>query len=152
MTKIASDVMTPDPVCCTLRTSLDEVARLMVQHDCGQIPVLDESDRPIGVITDRDIVCRVVAKGQNPSAQTAELCMSHPVFTVRAEASLDDVVATVQRHQIRRVPVVDEGGACAGIISQADIARAIREGDVAHLLREVSREGSAEPRLARDPA
>ena len=55
MTKLARDVMTPDPARCSVTATLDEVARLMVQHDCGEIPIVDGTDRPVGVITDRDI-------------------------------------------------------------------------------------------------
>ena len=72
MTKLARDVMTPRPACCTPQTTLDEVAKLMAQNDCGESPVVDRGDQLIGVITDRDIVCRVVADGKNPIAHTAE--------------------------------------------------------------------------------
>lgn len=140
MTKVARDLMTPDPACCTPNTKLDEVAKLMVQNDCGEIPVIDESDRVIGVVTDRDIVCRVVAEGKNPVAYTAETCMSDPVITVEADAPLDAVLATMEKHRIRRVPVVDAQGRCAGIISQADVAWAEETSEVAKLVREVSRD------------
>ena len=136
--KLARDVMTSDPACCTVDTMLDEVARLMIQHDCGEIPVIDRSEHPVGVVTDRDIVCRVVAEGKNPMGYTAETCMSTPVVTVRTDTTLDDVVSTMERHKIRRVPVVDERGVCAGIISQADVARTSQQ-EVAHLVSAVSR-------------
>jgi CBS domain-containing protein len=144
MGQLARDVMTPDPACCTPDTTLDQVAKMMIQNDCGEIPVIDTADQPIGVITDRDIVCRVVAEGKNPMGYTAESCMSQPVITVRADAPLEDVVSTMEKHQIRRVPVVDEQGCCAGIISQADVAWAGREHDVAELVREVSRDTGRE--------
>jgi CBS domain-containing protein len=142
MAKLARDVMTPEPVCCTPNTTLDEVAKLMAHNDCGEIPVIDTADQPIGVITDRDIVCRVVAEGKNPSAYTVEHYMSQPVITVRADTPLDEVVATMEKHQIRRVPVVDDRGCCAGIIAQADLAWTENEHEVAELVREVSRESS----------
>lgn len=132
--------MTADPARCTAHMTLDQVARLMVQHNCGEIPVVDVADKPIGVVTDRDIVCRIVAEGKNPLGHTAEECMTRPVVTVREDALMEDVVVTMERHQIRRVPVVDELGCCAGIIAQADVARAAREHDVAELVREVSRD------------
>src|ERR1700704_1232188 len=122
MTKTARDVMTPDPACCTPHTTLDEVAKLMAQNDCGEIPVVDSGDQIVGVITDRDIVCRVVAEGKNPMGYTVETCMSQPVVTVPSDAPLEEVISTMEKHQIRRVPVVDERGSCAGIVSQADIA------------------------------
>jgi CBS domain-containing protein len=139
MAKRARDVMTPDPVCCSPGTTLDQVAQLMAANNCGEIPVLDTADRPVGVITDRDIVCRVVAEGKNPMAHTVESSMTSSVITVRAEASIDEVIATMEEHQIRRVPVVDDSGCCTGIISQADIA-AIEPPKIAgELLWELSR-------------
>jgi CBS domain-containing protein len=136
MAKLARDVMTPDPACCTVTTTLDQVARLMVQNDCGEIPVIDTADHPIGVITE----------GKNPVAHTAEEYMSQPVVTVRAAAPLDEVVSTMEKHQIRRVPVTDEQGCCAGIISQADVAWEGSEHDVSELVREVSRQTGQESR------
>jgi CBS domain-containing protein len=138
--------MTADPVCCAPDTALDRIAKLMKEHDCGEIPVVDGSRHPIGVITDRDIVSRVVAEGRNPGDHTAQEYMSQPVVTVRADASLHDVVTTMERHQIRRVPVVDDRGCCAGIIAQADIARQGVERDVADLVREVSKDPNREAR------
>ena len=146
MNRIARDVMTADPACCTPGTTLDQVARMMVQNDCGEIPVIDLNDRPIGVVTDRDIVCRVVADGKNPMAHTVETCMTQPVVTVRADDTLDDVVATMEKHQIRRVPVVDERGCCSGIIAQADLASVEPLAEVGELVREVSRHPARSPR------
>jgi CBS domain-containing protein len=140
MNTLARDVMTTDPACCTANTTLDRVAQLMVSNDCGEIPVVDGAGRPIGVITDRDIVCRVVAEGRNPVAHTATEYMSQPVVTVRVDAPLDEVVSRMEEHQIRRVPVLDEQGRCAGIIAQADIATGGHPQEVAELVREVSRE------------
>jgi CBS domain-containing protein len=142
MASLARDVMTPDPACCSPQTTLDEVAKLMVANDCGEIPIVNSSNQPIGVVTDRDIVSRVVAKGKNPVAHTAESCMSQPVITVPADATLDEVVSTMEKHQIRRVPVIDGDGCCAGIVAQADIARAGKPPEVGHLVREVSREAA----------
>ena len=140
MTKYARDVMTPDPAVCTPNMTLDQVARLMVQNDCGEIPVIDRNDCPVGVVTDRDIVCRVVAEGRNPMAHTVEPYMSQPVVTVSADTPIHEVVSTMEKHQIRRVPVVDERGCCTGIISQADIAWTEQPREVAELVREVSRD------------
>jgi CBS domain-containing protein len=146
MAKLARDVMTVNPACCTPETTLNKVAKLMVQHDCGEIPVVDSTQRVVGVVTDRDMVCRVVAQDKNPSDYTAETCMTNPVVTVAEDAPLSDVLSTMERHQVRRVPVVDERGCCAGMISQADIAWEGKERDVAKLVREVSRETAAPAR------
>jgi len=146
MAKVARDLMTKNPVCCAPDTTLDQVATLMAQNDCGQIPVVDASGRLIGVVTDRDIVCRVVAQGKNPVTCAAETCMSQPVVTVGADASFDDVLSTMEKHQIRRVPVVDERGRCVGIIAQADVARVGPEREVGELVRDVSLDTGQESR------
>ena len=140
MQTVARDFMTVDPACCRPHTTLDQVAKMMVQNDCGEIPVLDVRDRPIGVVTDRDIVCRVVAEGKNPMAYPAEICMSESIATVQADAPIEEVVGMMESRQVRRVPVVDESGCCIGIISQADVASVARTRQVAGLVREVSRE------------
>jgi CBS domain-containing protein len=119
---LAREVMKPDPPRCTIHATLDEVAGLMVEHDCGAILVVDAADRPAGIITDRDIVRRVVAKGKNPLAYVAATCMSRPVVKVRGDVSLDQVLALMTRHQIGRIVVVDGAGSCAGMVSHADIA------------------------------
>jgi CBS domain-containing protein len=140
MARLARDIMTPNPVCCGPTTTLDEVAKMMLQHDCGEIPIVDASDFLIGVITDRDIVCRTVAHGKNPVGCTVESCMSSPVVTVQEDDPLDEIVSMMERHQIRRVPVVSDGGVCAGIIAQADVARIAPKREIAELVREVSQQ------------
>ena len=139
MPRVARDVMTADPAFCRPDTPLDEVAKLMVRYDCGEIPIIDLAERPVGVVTDRDIVCRVVAEGKNPMAYPAESCMSQPAITVPVDAPLESVVATMEQRQIRRVPVVNDEGRCVGIISQADVASAGTTHEVGELVREVSR-------------
>jgi CBS domain-containing protein len=140
MQTLARDFMSPDPACCRPHTPLDLVAKMMVQYDCGEIPVLDATDRPVGVVTDRDIVCRMIAEGRNPIAYTAETCMSEFVVTVRVDTRIEEVVSTMEQHHVRRVPVVDDCGQCIGIISQADVASVGRTGQVAELVRELSRD------------
>lgn len=139
MSKLAKDIMTAAPQCCSRETTLNEVANLMVEADCGEIPVTDGS-RLVGVITDRDIVCRVVAKGKNPSAVTAGECMTEPVVTVTEDATLEEVLSVMESKQIRRVPVVDGTGSCCGIISQADVALTARESETGEMVREVSKD------------
>jgi CBS domain-containing protein len=140
MSKLAREIMTPAPQCCSGNTTLNEVANLMVEADCGEIPVTDAANRLIGVVTDRDIVCRVVAKGKNPSTVTAAECMSEPVVVVTEDTSLEDVMAVMEENQIRRVPVVDASGCCCGIISQADVALSAGENQTGELVREVSKD------------
>jgi CBS domain-containing protein len=135
------DIMTRDPACCTPDTNLQEVARLMVEHDCGGIPVVDDrqSMKPMGIVTDRDICCRTVAEGKNPLEMTAGDCMSSPCVTVTPEMSVEDCCQVMEENKIRRVPVVDERDACCGIVAQADIARHATEQETAEVVKEVSR-------------
>lgn len=114
------EVMTKSPVCCPPDLSLKDVARLMVDFDCGEIPVVDvDAKRPVGVITDRDIACRIVAQGRDPLGLAAKDCMSAPVVTVTPDTPVEECCRTMEEHQIRRIPVIDEGGSCCGIVSQA---------------------------------
>jgi CBS domain-containing protein len=134
------DIMTPEPACCTPDTTLQRVAEMMVENDCGEIPVVESaaSMKPVGVVTDRDITCRTVAKGLNPLTLTAADCMTTPAVTVRPDTSLDECCRVLEEKQIRRVPVVDAAGACCGIVALADIAKNARKGETGEVVREVS--------------
>ena len=134
------DLMTPDPACCTSDTSLPEVARLMVTNDCGEIPIVENNATkiPIGVVTDRDIVCLVVANDQNPLDMTSGACMSKPVVTVTPDMSLEECCRLMEEKLVRRLPVVDDSGACVGIISVADIALHTDKHFAGHIVRKVS--------------
>lgn len=136
-------VMTANPACCTQGTTLQEAARLMVENDCGQIPVLDGARHPIGVITDRDIAVRGVAQGCDPSTMTVGECMSSPVATVQEDRSLADCCALMEQNKIRRVVVVDGRGGISGIVAQADIALAGKDQKTAEMVKEVSEPGKA---------
>jgi CBS domain-containing protein len=137
--------MTRDPICCTRGTRLQEVARMMVEHDCGAIPVVEsrQNKRPVGVITDRDITCRTVAMGKNPLEMTARDCMTASAVTVAPETDLEECGHLMERHQIRRMLVVDGGGYCCGIVAQADIAERAPEALAAEVVREVSHHAAA---------
>ncbi len=139
------DVMTPDPACCTADTGLQEVARLMVDNDCGEIPVVDsqETKQPIGVITDRDIVVRSVANGTNPLDLTAADCMTKPCVSVTPNMSIEECGNILEANKIRRVPVVDESGSCCGIVAVADIALRAGERVTREVVKEVSEPGAS---------
>src|SRR5687767_9288170 len=118
------DVMTPDPACCVADTTLQEVAKMMIDHDCGEIPVVEnrETKIPIGVITDRDIVCRTVGRGLNALDLTVGDYMSTPCITVTPDMSVDECSNVMEENKVRRVPVVGSDGSCCGIVALADIA------------------------------
>src|SRR5713226_1994262 len=139
------EIMTASPACCTPETSLREVAAMFVDHDCGAIPVVDNVDtrRPIGIVTDRDIACRAVAKGLNALELTARDCMSSPSVTVSEDASLDEAIKLMEDNKVRRLPVVDERGRCIGVVTQADIALSAGKGKTAEVVREISQRASS---------
>jgi CBS domain-containing protein len=134
------DIMTANPACCTAGSSLEEAARLMIDHDCGEIPVVDDLSTcmPVGVITDRDITCRTVGKGLNPLDMTVGDCMSTPLISVMPDDTLEKCMQVLEENQIRRVPVVDDGGKCVGIVALADIAMNAPKKESAEVLKEVS--------------
>jgi CBS domain-containing protein len=133
--------MTKDPACCTADTPLQEVAQMMVEHDCGCVPVVDgeDSKMPVGMITDRDITTRVVAKGQNPLEMTAGDAMTSTVVSVTPETSVEECCNVMEQSQIRRVAVVDKNGACCGIVAQADVATNAAARQTAEVVQEVSK-------------
>jgi CBS domain-containing protein len=139
------EVMTREPACCTPDTGLREVAQMMVEHDCGQIPIVQSAADPkvLGVVTDRDIVSRLVAQGRNPLDLQAGTCMSQPVVTVRTDQSVEDCIRVMEAHRIRRVPVVDEAGLMRGIVSQADIAQHASRASTGELVNKLSQDGDA---------
>ena len=134
------EIMTRDPACCTPDCTLEEAARLMIEHDCGEIPVVEslENNRPLGVITDRDITCRSVGKGLNPLEMRVSECMSSPIISVSPDADMYDCYRLMEENQIRRLPVVDESGSCVGIVALADIAKKASKSDTGEIVKDVS--------------
>jgi CBS domain-containing protein len=136
-----TEIMTKNPVTCEPRTPLSEVAKMMCDNDCGEIPVVADrrSLRPVGVVTDRDIACRVVGKGRNALELTAGDCMSGPCVVASQDSDVDECARMLEQKRIRRVPVVDGDGRCVGIVSQADLALRADAGLAGEVVREVSR-------------
>lgn len=135
------DVMTKQPSCCTPDASLEAVARMMIDCDCGAIPVVTDlyGRMPIGIITDRDIVVRAVAAGLDPCGMSARDCMTVPAFTVTEDSSVDECIELLEERQIRRAIVVDQVGRCTGIVAQADIAQHTSKRRTGELLQHVSK-------------
>ena len=135
------DIMTPSPACAAPGDSLESIARLMVVHDCGSIPVCegDGAKRVVGLVTDRDIVVRAVAAGRNPVEMRASDVMSHPVASVEPDADLSAALHAMEENQVRRIPVVDGMGALVGVLSQADVARNAPAAQSGELVQEVSK-------------
>lgn len=133
-------IMTRNPVCCNPETKLEQVAAMMVQNDCGEIPVVEsqQGKKLIGVITDRDIVIRSVARGINPLELCAEDCMTSNPVSVKRDMDIQEVIRLMEDQQIRRVPVLDDNDDVCGMVSQADIATGVGEKAAGEVVRNVS--------------
>ena len=137
---IVQSIMTENPACCTTKTPLSDVAKMMLDFDCGEIPVVDDngSRKPLGVVTDRDIATRAVAKGYNTQDLVASDCMTTPCVTVTSGTSVKAACELMEISQIRRLPVVDANGDICGIVSLADVARSATPIVTAEVVKEVS--------------
>lgn len=142
-------VMSSDVSCCQRETSLQEVARLMIECDCGEIPVCDEDRRVVGVVTDRDIACRTVAKGRNPLELRAADCMTAPAIVVSQDASLEEACALLEDNQVRRLPVVDDAERCIGMITIADVSRFAPRRTTAKVVERISEPSTTASATAR---
>jgi CBS domain-containing protein len=134
-------IMTKNPSCCTSDSTLQEVAHMMEMYDCGCIPVVEDhqTKRPIGTITDRDIVIRTFSANKNPLEMKASDIMTKDIVTVTPETDISQCLNLMEEKQIRRVLVVDKDRRCVGIVAQADLAEhATNPADTVRFLREVS--------------
>ncbi len=118
------DIMTKDIVCCLPEDSVEHAATLMKAEDVGPVPVVEshESKRLLGIVTDRDLVLKVIAEGRNPKSTLVRDVMSSNPVTCRVDDDIDKALEAMSERKVRRVPVVDEQNRLLGIISQADVA------------------------------
>lgn len=139
------DIMTKNPTTCLPNAKLNEVAKLMADHSCGEIPVIKAMDNPelVGVVTDRDICCRAIATGKNPSTTSVSEVMSSPVVTLTADADVAKSCKTFGDKEVRRLPVVDKKNHVIGILSLADLAERAPEQFAREILRSSTKGGGA---------
>ena len=118
------DVMTREPVCCEPADPVTRAAEMMRQHDVGSLPVVDSRDsrRLVGIVTDRDLVTKVVAGNRNVASATVRDAMTVEPASCRETDEVERAVSLMADRQVRRMPVVDESGRLSGIIAQADVA------------------------------
>jgi len=131
------DVMTDRPHCVTPETPVSQAAELMASEDIGALPVL-ENDEIAGVVTDRDIVVRAVAKGKDPRGMPVREVSTREVITVGKEQDLSDALQLMATHRVRRLPVVNEENRLVGVVAQADIALIAREKTVGEVVGQIS--------------
>jgi CBS domain-containing protein len=133
----AREIMTPGAECVGVKDTLVDAARRMKEFDVGALPICGDDNRLKGMITDRDIVVRVVAEGGDPGkTKVGDLAEGKPV-TIGADDSVEEALATMSRHGVRRLPVVD-GHDLVGMVSQADVARNLPEERVGDLVEAIS--------------
>jgi CBS domain-containing protein len=126
---------------CTENQDIRQCALIMQAHDVGCLPVLDSSGNLVGIVTDRDICCRVAAQGLSFEIPICEI-MSRPVWTCRYDADMDEIEQIMRDYRVRRLPVVDSDHRLLGIISIADLVREghgfFKERDVMEVLESVT--------------
>ena len=133
----AREIMTPGVECVSVGETLVDAARRMRDLDVGALPICGENDRLAGMLTDRDIVMRVVAEGGDPGSVKVGDLADGKVVTIGADDSVEDALATMSKHGVRRLPVID-GHDLVGMVSQADIARNLPEERVGDLVEAIS--------------
>jgi len=138
----AKEIMSRDPQCCTPGDTLQNAARLMADHDCGCLPVVESADRKrvVGVLTDRDIAVRAVARGKSPDSKVNDVMTPAPACC-SPDDDIDEVERIMVEQQVRRVPVVDADNRVVGMIAQADLARdnrAASDHEVGRIVEKIS--------------
>jgi len=137
-TKVA-DVMTERPRAVSPQTPLTEVAEMMEAEDVGAIPLV-EGDRLVGIVTDRDIVVRAVAKGKDLSGMPASEVSSRELLTVSPDDDLSDALEIMMKNQVRRLAVTAEDDRLVGVVSQADVALQGKDKDTGQMVEGISRQ------------
>jgi CBS domain-containing protein len=138
MMPTAREIMSPAAEWVTGDTSVSEVARKMAEHDFGVLPVCDGSGHLQGMVTDRDLVVKVLAAGRDPEQTTVREVADQPeVVTIGADDPAEEAIRTMKQHGVRRLPVID-GKQLIGMLSQADIARAMPDAKVGDLVDAIS--------------
>lgn len=123
------DIMTKNPVCCLAADTAAHAARLMKKHDIGILPVVEsaKNKKAIGVVTDRDLALKVVARGLDPRAAILSAAISRPVICCSPDDDYRKALDLMERHRIKRVLIVDNSGRVVGIIAESDVALRIRD-------------------------
>jgi CBS domain-containing protein len=136
-TRKIRDVMTPDPACVSEKDSIGDAAKIMAREDTGVVPVVD-GKRVIGMVTDRDIVVRLVAEGKDPKQCRVNEAMTKGVKTIRDDSSIDDALNLMGGANVRRAPVVNDRDEIVGIVSIGDISTDTKSDKVGKAIENIS--------------
>jgi CBS domain-containing protein len=138
----AREIMTPDVAICPEDTTAAQAATTMAKQNVGALPVCDADGRLSGVVTDRDLALKIVAEGRDAQSVTlGQLVDGSEVVTIGGDDSVEEAIRTMKDHAVRRLPVID-GTTLVGMVSQADIARAMPDAKIGDLVDAIS---SAQP-------
>jgi len=140
--KKCNEVMTKNPVCCRPDDMVEKVAQLMQSENIGSIPVIEneQTQKLVGIVTDRDLALKIVAKGQDAKSTKVEAVMTRQIVTCRAGDDLQMALDAMAEHQLRRIPVVDNDNKVLGIIAQADVATRVDQPEkTAEMVKEISK-------------
>ena len=133
------DIMTTDPECVRENDNIVEAARIMKSEDTGVVPIVDNDRKLCGIITDRDIVVRLLAEERNPLDCHVNEAMTKHIRSVGEDATVDDVLSIMRSANVRRVPVCDKNDHIVGIVSMADLAVETNEkGKVGDVVQDIS--------------
>jgi CBS domain-containing protein len=138
MAETIRDVMTRSPRTIDSAASAVDAARLMRDEDVGLIPIV-ESDRLVGTVTDRDIAVRLVAEGKSPETTRVADIASRELVTIDPGQDVDEAMRLMSKHQVRRLPVVEEDGKLVGIVAQADIAKHVAAAQTGEVVEKISK-------------
>ena len=142
------EIMSRDPACCVLSDSTQTVAKILCDRNIGSMPVLadQQSRKLVGMITDRDLCCSVIAQGLDPKTTQIEKLISFPPMSCRDGENIETCERLMQEHQVRRVPIVDAEDRVIGIVSQADLALHDKAERVSKTVAEISK--TSQPSIA----
>ena len=137
MGKKIKDAMTSDPCAIDADKPVAYAAKMMKDEDVGFAPIV-EGDRLVGTLTDRDIAVKVVAEGKDPQATLVREVAATDMVTVQPEQDLSEALQLMARNQIRRLPVVEEGGKLVGVVAQGDLAQEAESQKVGRMVEDIS--------------
>ena len=137
MAKSVQELMTRNPCSIDADKSVAYAAKMLRDEDVGLAPIV-EGDRLVGTVTDRDIAIRVVAEGKDPESTKVKDIASINLVTVNPQQDLDEALKLMAKHQVRRLPVTEEGGRLVGLVAQADIARSGNDKQTGRVVEEIS--------------
>lgn len=136
----AADIMSKDVTVIREEETIREAAQRLAQDDIGVLPICDSNQQIKGVLTDRDIVVHVIARGKDPANTRARDLEQGEVITLRQDDSIQHACDLMAQHKVRRLPVVEDGGRVVGMVSQADVAKSVSPEEAGRMLTHISKD------------